>query len=70
MAQSKDREKLFLIRRPKGGKGQGVLLATLLKSLRIEPSLQGLDLILAARGVVFERKFDAVFSRKKSEAGL
>lgn len=69
MAQSKDRQKLFLIRRPKGG-GRGVLLATLTKSLRIEPSLAGLDAILAGRPALFLSNYDAVFSRKKSEAGL
>lgn len=69
MAQSKNRDKLFLIRRPKGG-GRGVLLATLLKSLTFAPDLPGVDGILAGRGARFESNFDAVFSRKKSEAGL
>jgi hypothetical protein len=67
MAQSKDREKLFLIKRPKGGKGHGVLLATLVKSLRVKPALGGLNAILAGRDAEFLSDYDAVFSRKKLE---
>lgn len=70
MAQSKDRQKLFLLRRDKGANGRSVLLATLVKSLRVEPDLAGLDAILAGRPAEFLSDYDAVFSRKKSEAGL
>ncbi|MBA3055113.1 MAG: hypothetical protein FP826_09300 [Sphingomonadales bacterium] len=65
-AKSKDGQKLYQLRRFRGSK-KTVLLATLLKSLKIAPSLQGLEAILASRGAVFERNFDAIFSRKKAE---
>lgn len=65
-ARRKRDNKLFQLRRYRSS-GKTVLLATLVKSLRIDPSLQGLEAILAARGAVFVRKFDAIFSRKKAE---
>lgn len=66
---SADGQKLFQLRRYRRTK-KTVLLATLVKSLKFEPSLQGLEAILAARGAVFERNFDAIFSRKKFEGGF
>lgn len=68
-ARSKDGQKLFQLQRNRATR-KSVLLATLLKSLRIEPTLGGLETLLAARGGMFESDFDAIFARKKSEAGL
>lgn len=53
-----DPAKLFQLRRYRGTK-KTVLLATLVKSLRIEPSLQGLEAIMATRGALFEKHFAA-----------
>lgn len=64
--KSKDGTKLFQLRAYRKSH-KIVLLATLVKSLRIEPSLQGLEAILASRGARFESNFDAAFSRKKAE---
>ena len=68
-AKSKDGQKLFKLRRFKGGKATE-LLETLVKSLTIKPSLQGLEAVMATNGAVFERHFDAVFTRRRAEAGL
>lgn len=68
-AKSKDGQKLFKLRRFKGGKATE-LLETLVKSLTIKPSLQGLEGIMASNGAVFERHFAASFTRRKAEAGL
>lgn len=67
--KSKDGAKLFLLRKMPGA-GKTQLLATLVKSLQIKPDLQGLELVLAARGAEFERHFSATFTRRKAEAGL
>lgn len=68
-AKSKNGQKLFKLRRFKGGKATE-LLETLVKSLTIKPSLQGLEAIMASNGAVFERQFGASFARRKAEAGL
>ncbi len=70
---SKDGKKLFQLRRYNAGgfnkkAGQTRLLATLLKSLTFAPSLQGLEAIMAQRGALFERHFDAEWARRKQEA--
>lgn len=66
-AKSKDGAKLFLLRTFKGGK-KTELLETLVKSLRIEPSLQGLEGVMATYGPQFESDFSAAFSRRESQA--
>lgn len=69
-ARSKDDPgKLFQLQRTRST-GKTVLLATLLKSMRIEPTLGGLEVLMAQRSAMFESDFDAIFSRKKSEAGF
>lgn len=63
-----DPNKLFQLRRyRKSGFGRNAgstkLLATLVKSLRFEPKLQGLEAIMAQRGAIFDRHFDAEWQR-------
>lgn len=65
---SKDGQKLFLLRKMKGG-GSTTLLATLVKSIQIPASLSGIDAIAATRGVLFERNFDVAWKRSESMAG-
>ena len=67
--KSKDGQKMYLLRQQKGGVA-AELLETLVKSLTIKPSLQGLEGIMATNGAVFERHFAASFTRRKAEAGL
>lgn len=57
----------YLVRRWKGSE-RSDLLATLIKSLRIEPSLAGLEAILASSGAVLESNFDAAWARREAEA--
>ena len=66
--RSKDGQKLFLLRKIKGGNSTN-LLATLVKSIQVPASLTGLDSIAAERGVLFERNFDAAWKRSESKAG-
>lgn len=69
-ARSKDGSKLFQLRRKRGA-GPGAkateLIATLVKSVTIAPSLAGLEAIMATRGAVFEKHFDALFERRMQE---
>lgn len=65
---SKDGQKLFLLRKIKGG-GSTRLLATLIKSFQVPPSLTELGSIAAERGVLFERNFDAAWKRSENMAG-
>lgn len=65
---SKDGQKLFLLRKIKGG-GSTTLLATLVKSIQVPASLSGIDAIAAQRGAIFERNFDAAWARSESMAG-
>ena len=65
---SKDGQKLFLLRKIKGG-GSTTLLATLVKSIQIPASLSGIDAIAATRGALFERNFDVAWKRSESMAG-
>lgn len=65
---SKDGQKLFLLRKMKGG-GSTTLLATLVKSIQIPASLSGIDAIAATRGALFERNFDVAWKRSESMAG-
>lgn len=59
---SKDGKKLYQLRRSRNG-GETKLLATLVKSLAIKPSLQGLETIMAQRRAIFERDFDAELAK-------
>lgn len=66
---SKDGQKLFLLRKIKGGNST-TLLATMVKSVKVPASLPELDTIAAQRAVLFERNFDAAWARSaKAEAG-
>ncbi|WP_221403589.1 hypothetical protein [Croceicoccus naphthovorans] len=70
--EADDGKKLFQLRRKRGGgpaaKGTE-LLATLVRSLTFKPSLQGLETIMATRGAVFERHFDALLGQRLSQSG-
>jgi len=66
-ARSKNGQKLFQLRRY-GRTGQTRLLATLVKSLAIAPSLQGLEAIMATRGAIFERHFDVEWNARTKGA--
>lgn len=65
---SKDGQKLYLLRKIKGG-GSTTLLATLVKSIQVPASLTELDSIAAERGALFERNFDAAWKRSESKVG-
>lgn len=65
---SKDGQKLFLLRKVKGG-GSTTLLATLVKSIQFPASLSEIESIAAQRGALFERNFDAAWKRSESMAG-
>lgn len=62
--ESKDKNKLFQLRRPRRGSAKTELLATLMKSITFAPSLAGLERILADRGAVFERHFAQDFESR------
>ena len=62
--ESKDGKKLYQLRRPRRGSAGTELLATLMKSITIKPSLGGLERILADRGAVFERHFTQDFEQR------
>lgn len=68
-AESEDGKKLFQLRRQRGRSAKPTrLLATLVKSLAVQPSLQGLEVIMAQQGALFDRHFNAEFDRRQSGA--